>query len=189
MGSSGATPTQATADTGNSLTTVGGVETWPRISMAEFPGVSGRLWLGYVTPPISTTISRLGCLSGGTGNTASTLGRLGLFTVAANGDITLVARTAVDATIGNATFSAFDRALDTAGGFPASIALTYGRRYAFGLLIVAGTAFSPQGVFVGDSGTPPLISTFIDGQADIAAGYVGGALTPIFQAPYLRARS
>jgi hypothetical protein len=74
----------------------------------------------------------------GTAQVSATVIRMGLCTVAANGDLTLVARTANDLTIFATLNSNNLRAFDTTGGYPASYSLQAGVRYAFTYLVVSG---------------------------------------------------
>jgi hypothetical protein len=59
---------------------------------------------------------------------------------------TLVARTASDTTLFNATSTLFTRSFDTTGGYPSSYTLTAGTRYALGVIQVGTTAASFAGV-------------------------------------------
>jgi hypothetical protein len=70
---------------------------------------------------------------------------MGLYTVASDGSVTLVARTASDTTLFTSSASTvFTRSFDTTGGYPSSYTLVAGTRYCCGVVIVgtAGTAAS-----------------------------------------------
>jgi len=100
---------------------------------------SGKAQFVAFTALATMTIGSLSAFVRGTAAATITLARLGLYTVAADGSITLVARGASSTTLGNATFAAAPQALDTTGGYPASYTLQQGTRYAFGALWVATT--------------------------------------------------
>lgn len=96
----------------------------------------------YVTSGINKTINRIRTYTGTTlivpGSGGPIQVRLGLYTVASNGDLTLVARTAVQtpavAGFWGAINTPYELAFDTTGGYPLTYDLIYGQRYAVGLL-------------------------------------------------------
>jgi hypothetical protein len=100
--------------------------------------VSGEVNLAYFTSNINKTINTLRIIVGTTGYTVGTGGpptaRLGLYTVAANGDLTLVARTAPIAAASFTASTAVTAVLATTGGFPASYDMLYGVRYALAVI-------------------------------------------------------
>lgn len=165
-----------------------GVETTTRFGLAEFAGVSGQLWVSYFTPVVDSTITKLMMASAGTAGAGQTLDRMALFTVAGDDSLTKVAQTASDTTIGLATYTPYERSLSTVGGFPASYSLVAGTRYALGFLETATTPTKLQGMFIVDSGTPPIASRIITGQTDIAASYAVASLSSTFTIVYLRGR-
>jgi hypothetical protein len=173
-------------DRGNGAAGVGGVETLPRFGLTSITGVSGQLWIAYVTAAASGPIGRLMVATGDTAGASITLARAALFTTAADGSITKVAQTASDATVGAGQFTPYERAFATAGGFPATYPIARGRRYALGFLMVAGTPANLQGAFVLDAATAPVPTRIIGGQADIAASYAVGALSAHFTMLYVR---
>lgn len=96
---------------------------------------SGLLQLVYFTAQRSETIASVKMLSAQTAAAATpTLVRFGIYEVAANGDLTLVASTANDTAIFAGTHTAYDKALSVAWGKVA------GRRYAVAVLVVSGAA-------------------------------------------------
>lgn len=175
-------------DHGNGAAAAGGIENLPNAGLSEFDGVSGRLWISYATAAVTGPMSRIMVASAGTAAAGCTLARLGVFDVAADGGLTLIARTASDTTIGADQYTPYEKPFATAGGYPATRELIAGRRYGFGWLQVADTPMKISGAFVLDPATPPIRSQFVDGQADIAASYAAGALTPHFTTAYLRVR-
>lgn len=174
-----------TVDGGNSLFTTGNVETMPRYApLQEWAGTSGRLWLSYFTPPVTTTLTKLAVNSGSTAAATTTLARLALFLVNNDGSITKVAQTASDTTIGAGTFTEYLRSFNTTGGFPASYTVVAGQRYAIGFLQVATTPMAPRGGQPNGAFSLPLAARYVDSQTDIAASYTNAALTTWYQAVY-----
>jgi hypothetical protein len=189
VGSSGVARFTAGMDEyGNGAAAAGGVETLSRAGLASTTGSSGRLWINYVTAPITTTISQLTVCSGDTAAVSCTLARMCVFTVAGDGSVTLAARTASQTTIGAATFTSYQFPLNTTGGFPATYTLEAGLRYGFGFLQVAGTPMSISGMFLTDSGAAPVPCRVIAGQSDISTSYAVGTLTTQFTECYMAAR-
>lgn len=89
--------------------------------------------------------------------------RMGLYQMAVNGDWTLVAQTANDATIGSAINTQYTRTLDPTGGYPASYKLTLGQQYAFAFYITAVTTPNAYAFAVGAAGPSlllPRVATF-----------------------------
>jgi hypothetical protein len=108
-----------------------GQTSWPS------SGTTADVRFTYFTSNINKTINRFRTFSGTTAYAAGTGGphqtRLGLYTVAANGDLTLVARTS-QGLRWTTTNAVQEDALDTTGGYPASYDLLYGARYAIGII-------------------------------------------------------
>lgn len=112
-------------------------------------GTSGSTRLTLFTPTRTVTVSQIttsttstaAVLSSATGLNA----RMGLYTVASNGSLTLVAQTASDSTLWIAANTQYTRSFDTTGGYPASYTLVAGTRYAAGYNLYAsgGTLTSP----------------------------------------------
>lgn len=92
------------------------------------------------------TFTKIRTFCRGTAGVGGSLARMGLFTQDGSGNLTMVARTASDATLWSISFTTYERALDTTGGFPASYAITRGNLYALGAIWVgSGTAPTPGG--------------------------------------------
>lgn len=123
------------------------IETAPRIMC---PGtVSTAVGFEYLfnfIPSSTLTIGNLTVLVRTGAGSGTTLARLGLFTVDASGNYTLVARTASSTTFFTTTGAVATGALATAGSFPATYTLQAGVLYAIGILSV-GSASAPT--FVG----------------------------------------
>lgn len=153
--------------------------------------VSGTASFTAFTSPVTATVTQLFLASRGTAAATVTSNRLGLFTVDASGNLSLVARCASDITIANATFQANTRSFNTTGGYPASYTLMQGQRYAIGCLWVATTPPIVYGC--NTSGPPgtitwlPWNSSTITGQSDLATSYTFGTLTLGVQTPFFAA--
>lgn len=110
---------------------------------------TGRVDLMYVEAYRDLTIGQLGSMCRQTAVGTLTNTRKGLYTVAENGNLTLVARTALQtAAVYNAVNTEFVAALNTTGGFPATYRMESGRLYAFGHYIswtVSGPALKSYG--------------------------------------------
>lgn len=132
---------------------------------------SGSAVFTYLTPVKDLTITKISMVASAAASSGLTLARFGLWTAAANDDLTLVARSANDTTIFGVVNTVYERSLDTAGGFPASYTLLRGVRYAAGCLTVGTTAGSVRGATAGTAALaalPPRSSGSRTGQADLA---------------------
>lgn len=161
-----------------------GVETMPRhaISSANIVMTSGTLRLAYFTQPVDATITKIVVQGGTTAAGATpTLARFGLYTVASNGDITLVAATASDTALFAVANTEEPRDLSTGGGLPASYTLQRGIRYAFGGLVVTGAAApTVRGNFnniAATVGRSPRVATNVGGQTDLPTTFANGSLS------------
>jgi hypothetical protein len=134
------------------------------------------------------TVSKLLIASGSVAGTSITLARMGLYTVAPNGDLTLVAATANDTTILASVSTAYAKPLAVAGDLSTALTsykLKRGQRIAVGLLVVfSGTA--PR--VTGKSGaavnmnnasviTARRLNSILTGQADLATSTPDSGLT------------
>lgn len=156
-------------------------ETMPRV-VASAAGnmASGEVHLSFFTPAEDKTISNLTMVTSTTAAAGATLIRMGLYTVDGSGNVTLVARTASDTTLFNATNTPFTRAFSTTGGYPATYALVAGTRYAVGFIVVATTRpalyhSSTQNLTI--TALAPRMSAVLASQADLPAAIntVGGS--------------
>lgn len=130
----------------------GAFETMSRVSAASGSAITpGRRYLMHFTALQALPLTQLDIWTGAGAIVGVTAARLGLYTVAANGDVTLVARTALDATIGAAASTEYPRALDATGGFPATYTLIRAQRYAASFYIAAGTPPTILGVSANSS--------------------------------------
>ena len=79
-------------------------ETMPRISAAAAGNTaSGEVHLSFFTPAENVTISNITMVTSGTAISGATTVRMGLYTVDGSGNVALVAQTASDTTLFNAT--------------------------------------------------------------------------------------
>jgi hypothetical protein len=137
---------------------------------------SGQMLLTFYTARKSETVGRVRVYSGNTGAAATpTLVRLGVYLVAADDALTLVASTANDTALlaGNDTVYTKD--------LSATFAKVAGRRYAVGLLVVSATTM-PQlrGWAAANSATTawevlPRLTGRVDSQADLPASVAAGS--------------
>jgi hypothetical protein len=170
---------------GNSLTT--GQEVFSRELLTSTKSLtSGALFLSYFTARKSETITQLRSYSSTPAAAATpTLVRFGLYTVASNGDLTLVASTPNDTALYATASTAYTKAL-TAG-----YALVKGVRYVFGVLVVSSftvpTVTAAPAITALDSTTQsPRMVGVVTAQTDlpstIASGSIGTTGQRIFAA-------
>jgi hypothetical protein len=139
--------------------------------------VSQLLQLQYFRVPVAFTAATITYYSGSTAAAATpTLVRYGLYSVAANGDITLIGSTANDTTLFSVASTRYPKALSVA------TALVPGQTYATAVLVVTGAAaptlLSALGVTVTTtaSSQAPRLMAQVAAQADLPAGVVAGSL-------------
>lgn len=167
----------------DNLTT--GQETYPRglAQSSTVPITSQQMRLTYFTARKTDTVANVAVASGNTAAGATpTLVRLGLYTVAANGDLTLAASTANDTTLFAGTNTLYTKALT------ASLAVVAGQRLAIGILVVTGAA-TPQllGISIGAvtvSAAAPRLAAAVSGQADLPASVAAGSVSDTGNRPY-----
>jgi hypothetical protein len=116
------------------------VDVLPRLHCANtYQGLtSGIIFWTFFTPQKTITVDRITMATGSTASASLTLARMGLYTFDET-TATLVARTASDTTLFNATASAFTKIFDTAGGYPASYQLVAGTRYGVAVICTGST--------------------------------------------------
>lgn len=104
---------------------------------------------------------------------------MGIYSVAANGDLTLVASTPNDTTLFAATFTSYSKALS------AALNKVAGQRYALGLIVVTAAAIPS---FIGWAGVnasifqatmlqSPTLAARMNGQVNLPANIPVGSLT------------
>lgn len=133
-------------------------------SMAQ----SGTMWLTFFRAPKSFTANNVQVACTTAAGATPTLVRVGLYSVAANGDITLIGSIANDTAIFAANNTAYTRALT------APVALQQGTWYATGLLVVTAAALPlalgisvAGGVTFVPTALAPRLAGTIAGQADL----------------------
>jgi hypothetical protein len=137
---------------------------------------SGVLKLTYFTADATEAVNSLGAFTGAQAAAATpTLCKMALFSVAGNGDLTLIAVTANDTSLFAAATTRYTKATT------AQATRTAGQRYAHGLLVVTGTTApqmagaTPSIALVGDF--PVRIYGQLTGQTDIPSSIPAGSLT------------
>lgn len=149
-----------------------GQETLDRRVFTGLAGASasGQLRLAYFTARKSETITQVRTVSGAAAGATPTLVRIGIYSVAANGDLTLIASTPNDTTLYATANTVYTKALT------ASFNTVKGTRYAIGILVVTAAALP---TLVGLSGASGMASEH--GLAPRAAGFVAAADLPSTQ--------
>lgn len=165
----------------NSLWAGGGSETLSRLNLTNIAGTSGRITFTYVTAPVTVTINTLTMVANDPAASSQTLARMAIFEVDGSNDLTKIAQTASDTTFLNSTFTDDSMTLDTTGGFPSSIMLEQGTRYAFAYLSVASTSPTVRGAIADVAFREPYVCKIVNGASDIDDTYADGALTGWFE--------
>lgn len=154
-----------------------GESTMPRVIMSGSgvsAGANQVLNLTYFTARKTEPVNNIKTITGGTAAGATpTLCRVGIYSVAANGDIALLAAIANDTTLWATTFTQYSRALT------AQFNKIAGTRYAWGQLCVTGAA-APT--FVGSPNqiipnAVPRVGATLAAQADLPASVLNAGLT------------
>lgn len=143
-------------------------------------GVSGAIRFSYFTPQATTAVTKAITITGSTAAAATpTLCRIGLWSVAANGDLTLVASTANDTSLWSSTFTEY------ATNLSATYTLIGGQRYATGGLVVSATTVPNIMGFSSISGAAttfardPRVAGTITGQSDLPASITAGSIANV----------
>ena len=144
----------------------GGIDNIGRggVSFGSSSSVLGAIFFTYFTPLKNITVSEITMRTVAPAGSGITLARMGLYTIATNGDSTLVARTANDTTLFTSTNTTYTRSFDTTGGYPATYSLVAGTRYA-SAVIITGTS------------TANLVSSFSIGAVSALPPRISGART------------
>jgi hypothetical protein len=151
-----------------------GEETFPRLLATSDPQLTpSRLTLTYFTARKSEPITQVRTFTRGIAAATITLNRIGIYSVAANGDLTLVASTVNDVSLWSGTFATYTRSLTSTWSKQA------GRRYAWGFLSVATTGPKLSGVLPvsgGEGGQGPRINGSVDSQTDLPSSITSGTV-------------
>lgn len=162
----------------NSGSGVIGVETFSRYYIGGTSNglTSGYLFLTYFTPGNSYTASNFGCATG-TAMSGGTLAQYGLYSVAANGNLTLVARSSA------ASVTAFSASGSNTSVFDSTLVSSYtllrGQRYAIGLIqIGAGTVPTIKGNQISQVlQIAPVICEQLTGQSGMPTSILASSFT------------
>lgn len=155
-----------------------GVEaSMPRLAVVGSASITttGNLRLTYFTAKSATPRTSSIVTSGGTAAAATpTLVRWGIYSVAANGDLTLAAAIANDTALFATTFTPYTRAL-TSTWTP-----VVGARYALGVLVVSGAATPTISGHSALSATQcslaPRLGGVVTGQTDLPASVANASV-------------
>ncbi len=136
---------------------------------------SGSMVLTFFTSSRAENVTSIRMICGGVAAVTPTLIRFGLYSIAANGDGTLVAATdGADTTALAAANTTYTRNLTATYGKLA------GQRYAIAALSVAATAGSLIGIvpsaFLAEMALAPRQSGRLNGQTDLPASFTDAAL-------------
>ena len=153
-----------------------GIETYSRLygNSNTVTVTSGVLKLTYFTADVALTVGNLKVVTGaiGSSGTAPTLCKLGLYSVAANGDLTRIAITANDVTMFEVAVSEITRAVTS------PVAVTQGTRLALAVLVVS-TGTLPQLAGATPSITLASISPRIYGQVSSQSDLPATIVAPV----------
>lgn len=164
-----------------------GISSLPRWGITTSTSVvSGRLALSYFQVARGLTVSQIRTFTAATAAATPTLCRVGIYSVAANGDLTLAASIANDTTIWNAVTSTFTRSLT------ASLALAPGATYAFGQLYVGTTVptwpcASMAAIDPAETAISPRVTGSLTGQTDLPGSITAGSVGTLGSYYYLAA--
>lgn len=147
------------------------------ITSNAVPSTSQALRLAYFTARSSFTATQIKMFSGATAAGATpTLCQAGIYSIAANGDGTLVASIASDTTLFAGATLSYTRAL------LASLGIVAGSTYAVGLLVVTAAAApsylgqAPTGMAANENLLSPRVAGSITGQATMPASFLNASV-------------
>jgi hypothetical protein len=153
-----------------------GFATMSRIgALNDLATTSGRLALQYITADKTAVVSTMRALSWSTAAAATpTLIRFGIYSVATNGDLTLIGSTANDTTLFAGTFQAQVKALS------AATTLIQGNRYVLAFLIVSSAAMpTVLGSYIADPDQSPRLAGIVTGQTNLPSTITAGTVASI----------
>lgn len=165
-----------------------GQETFPRALATTQVGLgSGALRLTYFTARKTEACGAVRVNTGSTVPGTITLSRVGVYEVAANGDLTLIGSSANDTTFMSAASTTYTKALSSA------IRLRAGKRYAIGLISVQSTGNAPgvMGIQHGnaaEAAIAPRLTASLSGQSDLPSSISAGSLQTTVIAAYAATR-
>lgn len=146
---------------------------------------SGTIRFAYFTAARAETIANIAmCTSGTAAGATPTLCRMGVYSVAANGDLTLVGACTNDTSLFATINTRYVRSLSAS--YPAVL----GQRYAIAVLVVTGAATptfvgsAPNAALATSFATAPRVSATLAGQTDLASPITSGSLSSTTNAVY-----
>lgn len=148
---------------------------------------SGEIVLTYFVACKTESITKLAMYSGGTAAATVTGVKFGVYSVASNGDLTLLAATANDATVFTSTNTRYERTLTTPW------AKVAGDTYAVGMFVLATTMPTFLGSTAGGTvfdalyAREPRLSGSRTGQTDFPASIVAANVGASRRGPYFEA--
>ena len=136
---------------------------------------TGTMRISFFTARKSRQSTAIRVVTGSTPAAATpTLCRLGLYSVAPNGGLTLVASTPNDTTLFAVAGTAYTKA------WSAPVEIAAGQRYAIGFLVVSAAAtptFTGAAAVAADSNLAPRTGASLGGQADLPATATDASLS------------
>lgn len=152
---------------------------------------SGTVYFTYFTSDVTVTVGSMLAAARAGGAPAPTLTRMGIYTVAPDGALTLAAWTVTSTTFFTTGNNSYARALDTSTGLPSPYQITRGTRYAFAILQTGSTTTVPTGLGVagiaGVTSLPPRSASLLTGQTDLPATVAAAGLATAGSEFYIRA--
>lgn len=145
---------------------------------------SGTLRLAYFTARKTETVRNVRVPCPGNAGATPTLVRVGVYSVAATGDLTLIGSTANNTAMLSVAATLYTQAITT------PFIKTAGLRYAVGLLVVTAAAAPtvPGNTLVGgiaaEAAIDPRRSALFGGQTDLPTPIAPGSLTDTATVPY-----
>lgn len=115
------------------------IDVAPRTVNSNANMARDTVFLTYFTPITTLTVSQVTMAVAGQNLSGSTGAQMGVYTVDNSGNLALVAETASDSTLFNATFTNFTRSFSNSRGLPTSYELKAGVRYAAAMIHHAST--------------------------------------------------
>lgn len=164
------------------------IEAFPRLLISNSVSLtSGTAMFTYFTPTRRMTVGNIVTFIRGTAAATVTTSKVGLYTVAANGDLTCIARSAnttglwTPATPAVATAPIADDGAASPGAI-STVEISPAQRYAIGLLFVGTTAPQPGISNVGGgtlNALAPRLAAAVSAQTDLLSSYASGSLSAL----------
>jgi predicted RNA-binding protein with TRAM domain len=164
------------ADSLNLLTA--GQETMPRLAVQAnaVTLTSTNMRLAYFTSRKTETVNNVRLVNNGAAGATPSLIRVGVYSVASDGTLTIIGSTTNDTTLFASPGAPYTKALS------AGVSLVVGKRYAIGLLVVSSATMptmfgSPNIGGVGsEANQAPVMSAAVNGQSDLPSPISPGSI-------------